>query len=72
MRQLTFLAPGTLEWRDVPEPTLQGPGEAIVAPLAIATCDLDAAMLRGLVTQHCKRLQREQQWLRPWEEAGPC
>jgi threonine dehydrogenase-like Zn-dependent dehydrogenase len=47
MRQLTFLAPGTLEWRDVPEPTLQGPGEAIVAPLAIATCDLDAAMLRG-------------------------
>ena len=31
-----------------------------------------AAMLRGLVTQHCKRLQREQQRLRPWEEAGPC
>jgi len=31
-----------------------------------------AAMLRGLVAQHCKRLQREQQWLRPWEEAGPC
>ena len=29
-------------------------------------------MLRGLVTQHCKRLLREQQWLRPWEEAGPC
>ena len=32
----------------------------------------DAAMLRGLVTQHCKRLQREQQQLRPLEEAGPC
>jgi hypothetical protein len=31
-----------------------------------------AAMLRGLITQHCKRLQREQQRLRPWEEAGPC
>jgi len=30
-----------------------------------------AAMLRGLVTQHCKRLQREQQQLRPLEEAGP-
>ena len=29
-----------------------------------------AAMLRGLITQHCKRLQREQQRLRPWEEAG--
>jgi alcohol dehydrogenase len=47
MRQLTFLAPGKLEWRDVPEPALQGPDEAIVAPLAIATCDVDAAMLRG-------------------------
>ena len=32
----------------------------------------DAAMLRGLVTQHCQRLQREQQQLRPLEEAGPC
>ena len=31
-----------------------------------------AAMLRGLITQHCKRLQREQQRFRPWEEAGPC
>ena len=31
-----------------------------------------AAMLRGLVTQHCKRLQREQEQLRPLEEAGPC
>ena len=31
-----------------------------------------AAMLRGLVTQHCKRLQREQQQLRPLEEAEPC
>jgi alcohol dehydrogenase len=47
MRQLTFLAPGKLEWRDVPEPALQGPGQAIVAPLAIATCDIDGAMLRG-------------------------
>jgi hypothetical protein len=31
-----------------------------------------AAMLRGLITQHCQRLHREQQRLRPWEEAGPC
>ena len=31
-----------------------------------------AAMLRGLITQHCKRLQREQQQLRPLEEARPC
>jgi hypothetical protein len=32
----------------------------------------DAAMPRGLLTQHCQRLQREQQRLRPWEEARPC
>src|SRR5262249_17095684 len=45
--QLTFLESGKLEWRDVPEPALQGPGEALVRPLAVATCDLDAAMIRG-------------------------
>src|SRR5262245_5569179 len=47
MRQLTLLEAGKLAWRDVPEPTLQGPGEALVRPLAVATCDLDAAMIRG-------------------------
>ncbi len=49
MRQLTFISPGKLEWQDVPEPALQGPGEAIVAPVAVATCDLDPAFVRGLV-----------------------
>jgi alcohol dehydrogenase len=47
MRQLMFLAPGQLEWRDVAEPTLQGPDEALVKPLAVATCDLDGALIRG-------------------------
>lgn len=45
MRQVTFLQPGTLEWREVPEPRLQGPGEALVRPIAVATCDLDGAIL---------------------------
>ena len=49
MRQLVFLGPGALEWREAPEPILGGPGEALVRPIAVATCDLDAAMLRGLV-----------------------
>ena len=31
-----------------------------------------AAMLRGLITQHCKRLQREQQRFQPLEEVEPC
>src|SRR5215207_1658512 len=48
MRQLTFLEPGKLEWRDVDEPKLQGEGEALVRPLAVATCDLDLLLVRGL------------------------
>jgi alcohol dehydrogenase len=49
MQQLTFVEPGTLEWWEVPEPRLQGDGEAIVRPLAVATCDLDKLVVRGLV-----------------------
>ncbi|MGH7785372.1 MAG: alcohol dehydrogenase catalytic domain-containing protein [Candidatus Binatia bacterium] len=48
MRTLTFLEPGRLAWRDVAEPTLQGPGEALVRPLAVARCDLDLAVLQGV------------------------
>ncbi len=47
MRQLTFLRPGRLEWREAPTPRLQGPGEALVRPLSVARCDLDRAVLRG-------------------------
>lgn len=47
MRQLTFIRPGQLEWWEVPEPTLQGPQEAIVRPVAVARCDLDTAILSG-------------------------
>ena len=47
MRGLFFLRPGSLAWRDAPTPTLGGPGEALVRPLAVARCDLDAAILRG-------------------------
>jgi threonine dehydrogenase-like Zn-dependent dehydrogenase len=47
MRQLTFVKPGELEWRDVPDPRLEGDGEAVVRPVAVATCDLDLAFVRG-------------------------
>ena len=47
MRQLTFLGPGTLEWEDVAAPRLSGDGDALVRPLAVATCDLDAAVMAG-------------------------
>lgn len=47
MRELTFVKPGELEWRDAGEPALAGDGEAIVRPLAVATCDLDTALIAG-------------------------
>src|SRR5437764_14936505 len=47
MRQLVFVAPGELEWREAPDPRLQGAGEAIVRPIAASNCDLDTAIVRG-------------------------
>lgn len=49
MRQLEFIEAGKLEWRDAPDATIQGDGEALVRPLAVATCDLDLLIVRGLV-----------------------
>ena len=47
MQQLTFRRRGELRWEDVAEPVLSGKGDAIVRPLAVATCDLDAALMTG-------------------------
>src|SRR5512144_2965708 len=47
MRQLTCIDAGRLEWRDVPEPRLQGDGEALVRPLAVARCDIDRFLTSG-------------------------
>lgn len=47
MRQLTLTGPRTLEWATVPEPDLQDDGQALVRPLAVATCDLDQPMVLG-------------------------
>lgn len=47
MRELVYLSRGKLEWRDVPEPKIDGSGQALVRPIAVATCDLDVALLRG-------------------------
>jgi threonine dehydrogenase-like Zn-dependent dehydrogenase len=48
MRQLEFVAKGKLEWRDAPDPKLGGDGEALVRPVALATCDIDTAFVQGL------------------------
>jgi len=47
MQQLWYTKKNTLEWRDVAEPKLDGPGQAIVRPLAIARCDLDLPIIQG-------------------------
>jgi alcohol dehydrogenase len=47
VRQLTYTGAGGLEWHDVPDLELQGPGEAMVRPLAVSTCDLDGPIVRG-------------------------
>jgi threonine dehydrogenase-like Zn-dependent dehydrogenase len=49
MQQLTFIESGRLQWRDAPEPRLEGDREAIVRPVAVATCDLDLGIVRGAV-----------------------
>jgi threonine dehydrogenase-like Zn-dependent dehydrogenase len=48
MQQLNFIEPGKLEWRDADEARLEGDGEALVRPGAVATCDLDLLLVRGL------------------------
>jgi len=47
MRQLTFLRPRTLQWRDVPAPALHGGGDALIRPIVSSTCDLDQAIVQG-------------------------
>jgi alcohol dehydrogenase len=48
MRQLEFVEKGKLEWREAPEAKVGGDGEAVVRPVALATCDLDVAFVQGL------------------------
>jgi threonine dehydrogenase-like Zn-dependent dehydrogenase len=48
MRVLTYVGPEQLEFRDAPQPRIDGPLQAIVRPIAAAPCDLDRAIVRGL------------------------
>ncbi|WP_448044286.1 alcohol dehydrogenase catalytic domain-containing protein [Bradyrhizobium liaoningense] len=49
MRHAVFVKPGLVEWREVPDPTLQGDLEALVRPIVVGRCDLDVAFVRGLM-----------------------
>ncbi|HEY1449542.1 MAG TPA: alcohol dehydrogenase catalytic domain-containing protein [Solirubrobacteraceae bacterium] len=47
MQQLTYTAPHELEWQEADEPQLDSDAAALVRPLFVATCDLDALILAG-------------------------
>jgi threonine dehydrogenase-like Zn-dependent dehydrogenase len=47
MRRLTYTAPNRVEWRDAPDPHLESERGALVRPVAVATCDLDALIVAG-------------------------
>lgn len=47
MRELTYVAKGTVEWREAPDPRLESGQDAIVAPVAATTCDVDGEILAG-------------------------
>ena len=47
MQQLVFAGPGSLEWREAPEPRLSSDEGALVRPIAVATCDLDSMIVSG-------------------------
>jgi len=49
MRQLTCTSPGKVEWREVPEPRLEGDNEALVRPLAAARCEIDPFLIAGFI-----------------------
>lgn len=47
MQQLVYTSPRKLEWREAPAPALESERSALVRPLAVATCDLDALIVQG-------------------------
>jgi threonine dehydrogenase-like Zn-dependent dehydrogenase len=46
---LTFEEAGRYAWREVPDPKITAPGQALVRPLMVACCDLDVAVCHGRV-----------------------
>lgn len=52
MKELTFVRPGEVAWVDAPEPELVDDTDVLVRPIAVATCDLDAAMAHGTFPAH--------------------
>lgn len=49
MRHAVFVSAGRVEWRETPDPTLRSDLEALVRPIVVGRCDLDVALVRGLM-----------------------
>jgi alcohol dehydrogenase len=47
MQQLTYTGANELQWREAPDPALESDEAALVRPLAVATCDIDAMIVTG-------------------------
>ncbi|GAC58710.1 putative zinc-containing alcohol dehydrogenase [Gordonia hirsuta DSM 44140 = NBRC 16056] len=47
MRELMYTGRWQAEWRESPDPVIDGPGQAVVAPVAATTCDVDTQILAG-------------------------
>jgi threonine dehydrogenase-like Zn-dependent dehydrogenase len=47
MKQLTYEDAGRYDWREVPEPVITAPTQALVRPLVVACCDLDVGVSQG-------------------------
>jgi len=47
VQRLMLQGTASVVWEEVADPALPGPGAALVRPIAVATCDLDVAVLRG-------------------------
>jgi threonine dehydrogenase-like Zn-dependent dehydrogenase len=49
MRQLEITGARAVRWNEVTPPALQSDGDALVRPIAVAMCDLDAVWLGGAI-----------------------
>jgi alcohol dehydrogenase len=47
MQQLTYTGARDLQWREARDPVLESDAGALVRPIAVATCDLDALIVQG-------------------------
>lgn len=48
MQRMVLVGTGSVRWEEVSDPVITAADQAIVRPIAVATCDLDVGVLRGV------------------------